>query len=272
MTFARRRFRNALVFLLAVVVALMIFQVLKLTLLVQQYYSGWLLVFIMIVLLLFGVKKRLSVLPLGSNAAWAQLHYYLGLFLIVIFLIHIEFSLPNGAVEVALTCLLIVVVTVGIIGLIISRLYAKRLSQLGEEVIYERIPVLRSKLKNTLESQLLESVERSKSSTLSTYYLEKLSPYFATQHDFLANIVGNNFQRKKRRSELEQQLRYLSKDEAHFAIQMLVFLEQKYILDCHSALQGVLKFWSLLHVPIALLTGGVAIFHIVLVYAFRGAM
>lgn len=272
MSFAGRRVRNTFLLLFVSVLALLAFQVLELTLLIQQYYSGWALVVVILLLLSFGVKKRLSVLPLGGNASWAQLHYYAGLFLLVLFFIHIEFSIPNGLVELTLASILLFTVLVGVGGLMVNRIYARRLSQLGEELIYERIGMLRAELKRKLESRLLDSIEQSKSSTLSSYYLENLAAYFSSKQDLLAHMIGSTYRHQKRRADLEQQLRYLNKDEADFAIQMLGFLEQKYILDCHAALQGVLKYWGVLHAPIALVMSGLAVFHIVLVYAFRGAM
>ena len=271
-TFTQRRIRNFVLLILLCTITLFVFQIIELTLLVQQYYSGWLLVAVILVLMFFGVKKRLSVIPMGSNAGWAQVHYYSGLFLVFLFLIHIEFSLPNGIIEQTLALLLVLTAFVGIIGLLLSRIYARRLSHLDEQVIYERVEIHRIEIKENVESELLKSIERSNSSTLSSYYLEHLAAYFSQTQDRIAHLLGSNYPHRKRRAQLEQQLRYLNKEEADFVIRLLAFLEQKNTLDCHSALQGVLKFWSLLHVPIGILTSLLAGFHIVLVYAFRGAM
>ena len=216
MNFVRRRLRNSVLLVLLCALALLAFQILDLSLLVQQYYSGWIMVFLILMLMAFGVKKRLSVVPLGSNASWAQFHYYAGQFLVFLFFIHIEFSLPNGIVEQALALLLLLTIVVGITGLIISRLYAKRLAHLDEEVIYERIDTLRIEVKRKLELQLLESVERSKSSTLSSYYLEHFASYFSKSQDRLAHLFGSTYPHRKRRADLEQQLRYLNKEEADF--------------------------------------------------------
>lgn len=272
MTFLGRRFRNWCITLAVSAAALILFRVLDLSLLVQQYYSGWALVFVIMGLLFFGLKKKLSVLPLGSNASWAQWHYYNGVFLVVLFLIHIEFSVPNGRFELALTAVLLSVVSMGFIGLIMNRVYARRLAQLNEEIIYERIATLRNELKQRLESQLFKSVERSYSSTLTSYYLSDLAGYFSTRHDFLMHLLGSTYQHKKRRSNLELQLRYLNKDEADFAVSLLDFIDQKYTLDCHETLQGMMKYWGLFHGPFSLVMSLMIMFHVVLVYAFRGAM
>ena len=272
MTFVARRVRNIIVLVIASALSVLGYQVLELSLLVQQYYTGWALVAVVVSLLLFGVKKRLSVLPLGSNASWAQWHYYSGAFLLVLFVLHVEFSIPDGFVELALTLNLLLVAVIGILGLFINRVYAKRLALLDEEIIYERITGLRSNLKQRVESALLDIVAKSKSSTLSSYYGDELANYFSGQKDFFTHLVGSSYQHQKRQSKLEHQLRYLNKDEADFVITLIEFVNQKNTLDKHAAMQSVLKFWGVLHAPIALIMTVFLVSHIVLVYAFRGAM
>jgi len=272
MTFTGRRVRNVVLLIIVSVLAVLVFQVIELSLLIQQYYSGWALVAVVVMLMMFYLKKKFSVLPIGSNASWAQWHYYGGLFLSVLFFIHIEFSIPDGLVEQALAATTFLVILVGCGGLVINRLFAKRLSLLREEVIYERIEPLRRQLKQTLEEQLLLSVKDSKSSTLSSYYLDELAEYFAKRHDFFAHIIGSTYQHQKRRTNLEQQLRYLNSSEASFVVSLLKFLDQKHTLDRHATLQGVMKYWGVLHAPMAVVMSSLVLFHIVLVYAFRGGM
>jgi hypothetical protein len=246
--------------------------VIDLSLLVQQYYSGWALVIVITMLMTFYLKKKFSVLPLGSNASWAQWHYYGGLFLFVLFLIHIEFSIPDGMVELALATTTFIVVIVGCFGAILNRLLAKRLSLLSEEIIYERIRPQRLELRKKLEKQLLISVEHSKSSTLSNYYFDELADYFAKPHDFFAHVLGSTYRHHQRQSNLEQQLRYLNKHEADFVGTLSGFIDRKHSMDRHTALQGVLKIWGVFHAPIATVMCSLVVLHVVLVYAFRGAM
>ncbi len=84
--------------------AVSIFEIIDLSIQVQQYYSGWLMILLLIVLLSFYAKKKLSILPVGSSSTWAQLHYYTGLFLLIIYLKHIELSLPSGIIEKSINC------------------------------------------------------------------------------------------------------------------------------------------------------------------------
>lgn len=271
MKFMKRRIRNTVLLAIAIVVTFFVFEIMTLSLRTQQYSSGWLQVALIVGLLLFYVKKKLSVVPLGKVATWAQWHYYSGFFLIAVFLIHVEFSVPDGNVEIILTALFGLVVCVGIIGAVINRVFARRLCYLGEEVIFERIGSHMAKLKERVEQQVLESVEKSNSSTLSDYYIQHLSSYFSNNKDLFSHLIGRRQPHLKRVRNLQSQMRYLNSQEAEFAVRLSKFIEQKQRLDNHYALQGALKYWGVLHAPISLLMLFMILVHIVLVYAFRGA-
>ncbi len=271
MRFMRRRLRNTILLVIAIALTWYAFRIVALSLHTQQYYSGWLVAGLIVFLLSFYLKKKLSVLPLGSNAGWAQWHYYCGFFLIAAFAIHVEFSIPEGRVEQILGGLLALVVVVGVAGAIINRVFARRLAFLGEEIIFERIPEHTARLRERLERELAQSVEESRSSTLSDYYDERLAGYFSGNRDVASHLLGNRRPHLLRLNDLELQMRYLNQREAAFAMQLADYLEQKNTLDTHYALQGVLKYWGLLHAPIGVVLLLMVFVHIVLVYAFRGA-
>ncbi len=74
MTFTGRRRRNiAITLLVSLVVALWLRSYASM-LNHPQWLSGWLLVGVITFLTLYNVRKKLSVLPIGSNANWLQLH------------------------------------------------------------------------------------------------------------------------------------------------------------------------------------------------------
>jgi hypothetical protein len=238
---------------------------------IQQFYSGWAMMAMMSVLLAFYLKKRLSILPIGSNASWAQLHYYVGLLLAAVFLMHIEFALPTGNIEIAMACLLLLVICTGVVGTLLNRVFARRLAFLPEEVIYERLGQHRQTIKNQAESIILGVVEKTSSSTLSDFYVEHLLGFFSAPKNFVSHVVGSDFALLHVQSKLEQQIRYLNADEAECAFQLQGLIKQKNTLDQHWALQGVLKYWGSLHMPVALMLIVLIFLHVVLVYAFRGA-
>ena len=272
MKFTHRRIRN---FIILAIVAYLVFFALKVieySLNIQQFYSGWLMVFLIFMLLLFYIKKRLIVVPLGRNAGWAQWHYYSGLLLLVVFVKHIDFNIPDGTVEMSLFISLMVVILSGAGGALFNRIYAKRLGSLDDEVIFERIVQHRETLRSEVESLLLDVVDETNSDTLSNYYLKHLSRYFERPRHVFSHLIGSNYATLKILNGLERQMRYLNSAEAECAFALRERIRQKDILDRHFALQGFLKYWGVLHFPVALCMVCLIVLHVVLVYSFNGGL
>ena len=272
MKFIHRRIRN---FIILGVVAYLVFfalNVIEYSLNIQQFYSGWLMVFLICVLLLFYVKKRLTVVPLGNNAAWAQWHYYSGLLLFVVFVKHVDFNVPDGAVEMSLFISFITIILSGAGGAVFNRVYAKRLSSLDEEVIFERVFQHREALRSEVESLLLDVVDKTNSDTLSNYYLKHLSRFFERPRHVLSHLMGSGYATLRILNGLERQMRYLNSAETECAFSIKKLIHQKDILDRHFALQGFLKYWGVLHFPVALCMVCLIVLHVVLVYSFNGGL
>jgi len=268
MKFVERRVRNFAILGLVTVIIFFTLNVIDYSLNAHQFYSGWLMLLLIVGLLSFYIKKRLTILPLGKGATWAQWHYYVGLFVFILFAKHINFSLADGIVESTLFVLFMVVIVSGAGGVIFNRIYAKRLAALGEEVIFERIPQHRQALRTEVERLLLDVVDKTDSDTLSSYYLKHLMVYFDRPKHIVSHLVGSGYATLDVQNGLEQQMRYLNGAEAECAVSLKKLIHQKDILDRHLALQGFLKYWGVLHFPVSLCMVCLTILHIILVYAF----
>ncbi len=271
MNFGYRRIRNALVVLFCGFIATTTFEIIDLSIQIQQYYSGWFMIFLMLVLVSFYFKKKLAVIALGSGSMWAQWHYYIGIFLLIVYLKHVEYRVPDGFVEISITFFYVLVMSSGILGAFINRIFARRLSYLDEDILFERIPLYLKTLQRDVEAIIVESVENSGSTTLSDYYFENLSGFFNRHHFFFTHLLGSNYGFLRVKDGLGKQMRYLNKKEAEYALDLDNMLHKKNLLDTHFAIQSALKYWGVLHSPMAMILILVTLVHIVLVYAFRGA-
>ena len=114
-----------------------------------SHMSGYILLASILFLTAFNIRKRLTFLPgIGTAAQWMQIHIYVGFSTIVVFGTHIAWRIPDGWFEGFLALLYLVVTGSGIYGLLITRVIPKRLTAIGEEVVFERIPALRLQLAN----------------------------------------------------------------------------------------------------------------------------
>jgi hypothetical protein len=232
------------------------------------YVTGWGLFAVILFLSVYNGRKKLPFLPLGSSETWLQLHIYLGLFTGIIFLFHIRFHLPSGWFAGILAWLYILVMVSGIFGLAITRIFPRRLTARGGEVIYEKIPGLRHELRAHAETLALKS--ETPSPTLAEFYTRRLAFFFAGQRNFLHHLFESRRPLNSLVVELEDLGRYASEAERPFLEKLLALVRQKDALDYHQSLQLTLKLWLFVHLP---LTGSLLIFsvvHVALVYGFSG--
>jgi hypothetical protein len=230
--------------------------------------SGWLLFAVMFGLVLFNLRKRLSMIPLGSASAWLALHTVGGALAIGLFLIHADTFWPTGSYERLLTLLFYLVSLSGLLGFAIQRIYPRLLSQINYEVIYERIPAEIAILRDQAEAIVLECTAKTTSDTLAQYYLASLAWYFDRPRFMLNALVGNRRTRSWLDREWGAVARYLNAAENAFLSQLLELCETKAKIDAHYAIQGLMKLWLLVHLPLAAAVMVVAVWHVLLVHVY----
>jgi len=232
------------------------------------YLTGWVLFSVMVLLTIYNARKKLPFLPLGSSENWLQIHIYAGFFTVVLFLIHLNFRGPSGWFEGTLAWLYALVTGSGIVGLIFTRVFPRRLATRGGEVIYETIPALRHALRE--EAETLSLGKESKSPAIAEFYARSLANFFAGPRNFWWHLADSRRPLIALTSELDDLRRYLNEIERATLEKLLLRVRQKDGLDYHHALQTTLKLWLFVHLP---LTYGLMIFtllHIVIVFAFSG--
>lgn len=231
-------------------------------------WSGLALLAVVIVLTLFNARKKLPFLPLLRASAWMHFHSYAGLFATILFLLHIQFRVPRGNLELLLALLFVGVTLSGILGLALSRVLPPRLTRHGEEVIFERIPALRLQLRARVEELILKSVAETASSTLADYYTSNLKAYFDRPRDGWLHVVGSNSPLHERLAGLAALDRYLNDKERAVAAALADCIRAKDNLDHNRACQGLLKGWLFIHIPLTYSLIIIALVHGFLAWSF----
>jgi len=270
MQLAKRRIYNSLLSLSLIVVLLLILDFYGTPVYRMQVWSGWILLSLIVFLLLYNVRKKLTMLPLGRVAFWMQCHAYLGMVSGVIFLQHINFRVPSGYFECLLALAFIATAATGIIGLILSRIIPKFLTRRGEEVIFERIPLHTATLRVQAQALIIDCAETTKSEVLFEYYQQHLATYFFGPQNILYHLSGSTTPWHHMLIKHQTFCRFLSDKEQEYADQLQTLMKQKDDLDFHYALQGMLKAWPFLHFPLSHVLFIFSLLHIVLGYAFIG--
>jgi len=270
MRFALRRWRNLIILLCVSVVTVIVYTVYWLQLRHTGFITGWTLFLLMLALAGYNARKKLPFLPLVSSANWLQFHLYAGFFTFVLFLLHVRFRVPAGTLEVILAGLYCAVFGSGIVGLGLSRAIPARLTTRGEEVIFERVPMLRRRLGEELEGLIARAVASTASVTLPDFYARRLLAFFEGPRHFWWHLAQSNRPVHTLLNELLDSYRYLSAAEQKIADEIADLIRIKDDLDYHSAHQALLKYWLFVHIPLTYSLLLVALLHGVMVYAFLG--
>lgn len=269
--FYRRRRRNIILLVLMCCFTVMLYRITDIALLNVSEWTGWLLFAVLCSLLLYGIRKRLSMLPIGRVAHWLQLHIYSSVFALFVLLLHLDFSFPTGWFSGALASSFIGTILTGLIGLVWSRTIPCALTRLGDEVLYERIPPFCTSIRNSAEQKGIEAISATGSRALADFY-EKYGHSFFAKPRFQWRRLFLDYQPSRRvERHLSTLSRYMNEDESRYVDEMRELAMQKDLLDAHYTYQGALKHWLFVHLAFSLSVIPLVLLHIVLIYSFTSA-
>lgn len=226
-----------------------------------NYALGWLLFGCLLYLVCFNWRKKLNFLPIGKAAAWAQIHYYLGLLVLGLMVLHVDTLWPNGWFERLLFISLSIALLSGLMGLLVSRVYPPILVKRGPQVIYERIPRYRREIRQQVEDLLTETVRETKRTSLADFYEAKLEPFLLSQQNFMHHAFDSAAPAHYWRREFQAIRSYLSEGEQKTLDQLEQLTQRKVNLDLNAALYQIMRYWLFVHIPFSYLTLFLAITH-----------
>ncbi|MCC9603026.1 hypothetical protein LOC67_20960 [Stieleria sp. JC731] len=222
----------------------------------------------LVMLILLGVRRRIPFWPLGKASTWTQFHIYTGFFTSAVYLLHVPSIIGDGLLESFLSLLFVMVSASGFYGLYISRTLPKRLTAVGHEHRFDRIPWTRKELATAAESMLKKIAEPSAKDVLETFYQKTLGPFFSASPSFAYVLVPTGTRRRRLLGDLNHLHRYLEQDGRSIAGQFASLVRQRDDLDYQYALQLRLRVWIVFHAIMSLLLLLISIVHIAAVFQF----
>ena len=232
------------------------------------FVTGYALFGLFLLLALFNVKKKLSMLPLVRSTYWLAAHVVGGIAAIGLFFIHAGSVWPTGAYEQALAIVFYLVSLSGILGYILQKINPKRLVQTDFEIIFERIPAELAQIRSDAEAEIRACAKETGSDTLGRHYMETLTWYFRQPRFFLNNAFGGNAGDHWLRNQYRTVDRYLSDSEKPYLERVNNLAQLKAKIDIHYACQSIMKKWLLIHVPLAAALLGLMFWHVILVHVY----
>ena len=231
-------------------------------------YSGYGLLGVIVLLALFPVGKKLSLLPIFSARHWLVIHAVFGLSLPLVFWVHTHSLWPTGLYEQVMALLFYVVFLGGSLGLVLAKVLPGRLSNIGDEIIYERIPDEIHQIRETVKRHVKEAVETSGNDTLSRLYGESFSWFLTRPRFFREHLTGS----AKPLSWIRQKQRacrpFLSERELEHLDAIVKLMYYKNRIDANYVVQTVLKKWLYFHTPFATALLVIVAWHVLLVHIY----
>jgi hypothetical protein len=233
-----------------------------------SFVSGWILLGAMISLGIFNIRKRMSALPLGRAAYWLTLHVVLGFFAVGTFLVHTSYVWPTGVYEQLLASLFWLTAVSGILGWLYQRAIPRRLSRIGYEVIFERVPAEIAHLREEAEAAALEGVGRSGEPTLGRFYSESLDWFFQRPRFVVSHLLGTGAATYWLEQRSLAVRRLLGSAEVKALNEIEKIARLKISVDAHYAIQRSLKLWVFAHVLLTSATLSLSVWHLILVHVY----
>lgn len=227
--------------------------------------TGYVLLLMVLALGTFNLRKRLPALPIGTARTWMLAHLAIGIAALPLYLQHAGGLWPSGRYEQLLALAFYGTMASGVAGWMLQRLLPRRLTDLGGEVVFERIPAEIAAVRENVEAVVLAAMRESGSSALGRYYAESLDWYFWQPRFLFSHLLGANRSARWIRDHIHALRRYLGDKEREGLDKIEAFALRKNQLDAHYVLQGALQLWLLVHVPCAVLLTALALWHLVVV-------
>ena len=233
-----------------------------------SFVTGWILLGAMFSLGIFNIRKRMSALPLGRAAYWLALHVVVGFFAVGIFLVHTNYVWPTGVYEQVLAALFWATAVSGVLGWLYQRAIPRRLSRIGYEVIFERVPAEIAQLREEAEEAALEGVGNSGEPTLGRFYTESLDWFFQRPRFAISHILGTGAATHWLEQRIAAVRRLLGSAELKALDEIEKTARVKISVDAHYAIQRSLKLWVFAHVLLTSATLSLSIWHLILVHVY----
>ncbi len=230
-----------------------------------EMVSGYSLFGCILVLGFFRVRKHLSMFSLVKTRWWFTAHAILGLLALAFYVLHVDSWWPQSGYVQLLAVLMFAVTVTGFLGYVIEKVFPMRLTQQGSEILFSQIPEAVHQLISEAENLMLEVNKNTASDTLSRHYLETLKWFFQKPRFVRSHILGGRSAGYWLSQQFVTVNRYLDENEKGYSAQLEKLARKKLDIDFNYTVQGIMKIWLLLHVPLSAALILVSLWHLLLV-------
>jgi hypothetical protein len=244
-----------------------------------RYLDGWLIACGMLIQILFHIAKAVGLSP-KSWVRWRKIHVFVGYLIIVGFVCHSDFSLPDSGFEWILWLAFVVVSASGLFGTYLLWLtHSKR--PIKTLVNLNQIPSLRAELRKSMlevASETGSSVatmdlpELPHEDWINEFCETDLSAFFNRKPRILGHLIGSQRYLSLVTDAIDNLARYVDQAGKTKLATLKTLAIEKDRLDFMQVSLGLSRGWLFVHVPITYSLLILTIVHIVVVYSFSSGI
>lgn len=241
-----------------------------------RYLDGWMLAAGMAVQLYFHIAIKTKSLPPKSAMRWRKIHIVLGYLLIVAFVSHSDFSLPDTLFEWVMWAGFILVSLSGVFGTYLAwSMKAKR--GIEEGIGYDRILARRAELARDIRFAVAKTETDAAALALPgppyeawimDLYTNHLQKFFKAPRNFAAHFIASQRPLKRLTDEIDNLSRYVDKQSQDKLAAIKSMVIEKDQLDFTFVHLSLTRGWLFVHVPVTYSLIVMTVLHILIVYSF----
>ena len=218
---------------------------------------------IVLIDLLYPLRRRLMRWPLTSAQRWLQFHVYGGALALVLALLHVGARWPVGRLGWALVGTGVWSAAGGLAGVLLQKRLPATLAGLSVEARYEGLPLLVEQLRASADRLMTGAPD-----ALDRVYQAAIRPTLSgiqLSWSYLADIESV---RRRRLAPLNEVEAFVADTDRARIDDLAAIVSEKLDLDAHGSLQRVLRQWLVLHVPAACLFAALLALHILFAVSY----
>jgi hypothetical protein len=232
-----------------------------------DFFSGYALGIVCVLLFALSLRKRLLPLAIGRVAIWQQMHHYLGIYALGMFVLHAPLPI-YGWLECLLAATFLGISFSGILGWYLNWSTPRKLNSIPREVPLERFATVAGSIADRAYALALQSAGQTQNVSLAELYRHRLIPFFQGRRSLAYVLIPTGSARRRTLSELTHLDRYLAAEGRLARQQMSQLVVEKDDLDYQTALQLRMRWWVIGHVSLTWVFVVLAIVHVILVHQF----
>ncbi len=235
-------------------------------------FDGWVLLGAIAFQIFFSWRRKFAKLPLGRVTTWMQAHIYCGYFVIAMFALHTQFTLPDTGFEWALWLLFVLVATSGVVGAFLARAVPSKLEAKTSQVPLEKISAQQAKIAREVDDLVIGSVDGDGAAVLTNFYTQTLHTFFRKPRNIVSHLSQSRRPLRVICDELEAFERYLDEPGKETLKSIRTRIIAKDDLDFQYAHQGLLIAWLFVHIPATYGMVALSIIHVAIVHAYSSGV